>query len=232
MKTAAKQKRPVSGKADALSVARADWNAIIPKRAPAAALAALNVPVKWRWHHRVLADLQERLLRERGDLLGTSAEPIEPHSLDEADSATDEFDHDLALTQLAAEQDALSEVNDALRRIQDGGYGICEATGRAIPAVRLRAIPWARFTLEAESRREKKGMVRGARLSPAATVRSSGELRLKPEEEPEESEETPTMTSSDEALSPVESQPLRRSRRLPFVPRNQSKPTSHRHASR
>jgi len=179
-------------------------------RAPATTPAARPVPAKWRWHYLVLLALQSRLTRERGELLRASAQPIEPHSMDEADSATDEFDHDLALTQLSAEQNALYEVNGALQRILDGSYGVCEATGRAIPAARLRAIPWARFTYAVEESLEKKGVVPRAGLSQAATVRGKGQIQLAPEEEAEETEEKPLAPPNDETLSHVFSPPGRR----------------------
>jgi RNA polymerase-binding transcription factor DksA len=165
------------------------------------------VPAKWRWHYRVLLSLQQRLLRERGELRHTVAEPLEPHSLDEADSASDEFDHNLALTQLSAEQDALYEVDAALRRIAAGAYGICEVSGKPIPAARLRAIPWTRFAREVEERLEKSGAVGRPRLHKAATVRESGRVWLAPEEEAEEAAETPPTPPNDESLSHVFSSP-------------------------
>jgi RNA polymerase-binding transcription factor DksA len=180
---------------------------------PTATLATVSVPAKWQWHYRVLLALQSRLLRERGDLLRAAAEPLEPHSLDEADSATDEFDHDLALARLSAEQDALYEVNGALQRIVSGRYGRCEETDRAIPAARLRAVPWARFAREVEERLEKQGVLSRARLGKAATVRDKGKIWLGPEEEAEEVEEAPPAPPKDEALSRVFSPPVRHAAR-------------------
>jgi RNA polymerase-binding transcription factor DksA len=176
-------------------------------------LPSERVPAKWRWHHRVLLSLLSRLSRECGELRRAAAEPVEPHSLDEADSATDEFDHDLALTQLSAGQDALYEVNEALQRIIRGGYGRCEETGRAIPAARLRAVPWTRFTREAEERLEKQGGAPRARLGKVATARGRGQLRLLPEEEAEEVEESPPAPPKEEALASVFSPPGRHASR-------------------
>jgi RNA polymerase-binding transcription factor DksA len=130
--------------------------------------------------------------------------------MDEADSATDEFDHDLALTQLSAEQNALYEVNAALQRIVDGTYGICEETAQPIPAARLRAVPWTRFTREIEERLEKKGAVSWTRLNKAVSVRGHGQLLRAPEEGPEEAGEKPPAPPNDEALSHVFSPPRRR----------------------
>ena len=100
-----------------------------------------SVIPKWAWLYQVLLDLRERLLKGRSEQLAQAAEPLEPHSMDIADSATDEFDHDMALSQLSAEQDALFEVEQALKRILIGTYGVCEETGQPIPQERLKAVP-------------------------------------------------------------------------------------------
>jgi RNA polymerase-binding transcription factor DksA len=169
----------------------------------AVAAAAARVPAKWRWHHRVLLSLQGRLLRERGERLRAAAEPLEPHGIDEADSATDEFDHDLALAQLSAGQDALRDVTEALDRILNGTYGNCEATGAAIPAARLRAIPWARFSIEVEDRLEKAGATNQSGVRQAGTVRGGGRVWFSPEDEADELGETPPTLPKDEMLSTV-----------------------------
>jgi RNA polymerase-binding transcription factor DksA len=48
----------------------------------------------------------------------------------------------------------LAEVEDALRRIEEGRYGRCEACGGAMGLQRIRAIPEARFCLSCSGRRE------------------------------------------------------------------------------
>jgi RNA polymerase-binding transcription factor DksA len=116
-----------------------------------------RVPAKWNWHFDALLAERERLLADRSSLLRAAAAPLEPHSMDEADSATDEFDHDLALGELSAGCAVIREVDDAIHRALSGTYGICEATGRPIPAARLRAIPWTRYCAEAEERLERGG---------------------------------------------------------------------------
>jgi len=173
---------------------------------------ASRVPGKLRWHHRVLLSLQRRLMRKRDLLRRDATTPLEPHSLDEADSATDEFDHDLALAQLSAKQDALYEVNEALKRIKDGRYGICEATGGRIPPARLRAIPWARYTREVEARLEKRGQVESTKLRRPATVRSRHEIWLRHPQSLAQPDETTddSVQANDEALFEVYSPPGQR----------------------
>ncbi|MBC8097444.1 MAG: TraR/DksA family transcriptional regulator, partial [Akkermansiaceae bacterium] len=94
-------------------------------------------------------------------------------SLHMADAATDSFDRDLALSQASAKHEALYEIDSALDRIQNRCYGICELTGKSIPPARLDAIPWTRFSLEAEELLEKQGAVSRARLSPPEAVMRS-----------------------------------------------------------
>jgi RNA polymerase-binding transcription factor DksA len=188
--------------------AKVDEVAKILGHVPTARDPAGRVPAKWRWHYRVLLSLQSRLMRERGEVLRFSAQALEPHSMDEADSATDEFDHDLALTQLSTERNALYEVNDALKRVLDGSYGVCEESGQSIPAARLRAVPWTRFTYAVEERLEAKGLVPRPGLNRAASVRGQGQVRLTSEEQAEEGEK-PSALANDETLARVLSPPGR-----------------------
>jgi RNA polymerase-binding transcription factor DksA len=177
-----------------------------------AASASSRIPSKWSWHYRVLRTLHRRLLRNQDRLRRDATTPLEPHSMDEADSATDEFDHDLALAQLSAKQNALYEVNQALMRLADGRYGICEATGQEIPPARLRAIPWARFIQEVEARLEKRGKVSPTRVNRAATVRGGGKIWLRHQKALEEAVDAPSSSppANDEALSEVYSPPGQR----------------------
>jgi DnaK suppressor protein len=45
-------------------------------------------------------------------------------------------------------QQTLRDVEDALKKIEDGSYGVCEVCGRPIGADRLSAIPWARLCID------------------------------------------------------------------------------------
>ncbi len=74
----------------------------------------------------------------------------------QGDAGSDAYDRDFALSVLAKEQDALYEIEQALRRIQSGAYGICEMSSRKIPQARLEAIPFARLTVECQAQWEKE----------------------------------------------------------------------------
>ncbi len=74
----------------------------------------------------------------------------------QGDAGSDAYDRDFALSVLAKEQDALYEIEQALRRIQSGSYGICEISARKIPQARLEVIPFARLTVECQAQWEKE----------------------------------------------------------------------------
>ncbi|HVJ46743.1 MAG TPA: TraR/DksA C4-type zinc finger protein, partial [Luteolibacter sp.] len=74
----------------------------------------------------------------------------------QGDAGSDAYDRDFALSVLAKEQDALYEIEQALRRIQTGTYGICEISNRKIPQARLEVIPFARLTVEEQAQWEKE----------------------------------------------------------------------------
>lgn len=74
----------------------------------------------------------------------------------QGDAGSDAYDRDFALSVLAKEQDALYEIEQALRRIERGVYGVCEMSGAKIPQARLEAIPFARLTVECQAQWEKE----------------------------------------------------------------------------
>ncbi len=74
----------------------------------------------------------------------------------QGDAGSDAYDRDFALSVLAKEQDALYEIEQALRRIKGGTYGNCEISEKKIPIARLEAIPFARLTVECQAEWEKE----------------------------------------------------------------------------
>lgn len=66
-----------------------------------------------------------------------------------ADQGSDTFEQSLNLDLAASQRGLLREIDDALERIQNNTYGICELLGKPIKIERLRNTPWARFSIEA-----------------------------------------------------------------------------------
>jgi len=110
-----------------------------------------KIKPEWAKYYKILLDLREQLIRQMNGLAKESAQELPGYSLHMADSGTDNFDRDFALSLLSSDQDAVYEIDEALKRIERNTYGICELTGKPIPKARLDAIPWARFTVEAQA---------------------------------------------------------------------------------
>jgi DnaK suppressor protein len=86
----------------------------------------------------------ETLKKSRGDAAGDlSSMPIHM-----ADIGSDNYEQEFTLGLMDSERKLLNEIDDALRRIELGTYGICEGTGRQIQRARLEAQPWARYCVE------------------------------------------------------------------------------------
>jgi len=144
-----------------------------------------KIKPQWAKYYQNLLDLRERLLHQMNGLAKESAEEMSSYSLHMADSGTDNFDRDFALSLLSSDQDAIYEIEEALKRIEKDTYGICELTGKTIPKARLAAIPWTRFTVEAQAQLERDGALRQRRLGALGTVDSAGAVEVETEEEPE-----------------------------------------------
>jgi RNA polymerase-binding transcription factor DksA len=146
----------------------------------------VKIRAEWQKYYEDLLHLRERLLNQMNGLAKESAETLAGYSLHMADSGTDNFDRDFALSLLSSDQDAVYEIEEALKRIERETYGVCELTGKTIPKARLNAIPWTRFTVEAQAQLERDGVLRQRRLGALGTVDSTSAVEIEEEEEPEE----------------------------------------------
>ena len=175
-KTAAGKKKK-AGKARAARPARPAAKASA-RKAPAKKAAprrpgvrqALR-PKKTRLSRKELAAFREMLLEKRrtlvGDLSGMEQETsrqgnsgnLSSMPTHMADVGTDNFEHEFTLGLLESEQAMLREINEALQRVQERTYGVCLGTGKNIPKARLRAKPWAKYTVD-YTRMLEKGLVR------------------------------------------------------------------------
>ena len=129
-----------------------------------------------------MAGVAQGTLRSRAE--GSEASAFGMH---QADAGSDAYDRDFALSLLSQEQDALYEIDEALKRIELGTYGKCEMSGKSIPRARLEAIPFARFTVECQSQLEKQSKASRVRQS----VTSLFGLTEEETREGEEEEATP-----------------------------------------
>jgi RNA polymerase-binding transcription factor DksA len=82
----------------------------------------------------------------------------------QADAGSDAYDRDFALSILSQEQNSLYEIDEALKRLEDGNYGKCEISEKPIPHARLEALPFTRYTVECQAELEKRQHHQRARL--------------------------------------------------------------------
>src|ERR1700683_4869669 len=103
-----------------------------------------------------LLDWKEDILRESRETVSHLQAETENHP-DLADRASSETDRALELRTRDRQRKLISKIDDALRRIEGGGYGFCEETGEPIGLARLEARPIATPSLEAQGSHRRPG---------------------------------------------------------------------------
>ena len=133
------------------------------KKAPTAMIDESQVPEKYRRYYRLLLELRHHVLTQLGEhteetLLKSAKDDsgdLSGYGQHMADAGTDTFDRDFALSLVSNEQEALSEIEAAIKRIHAGTYGICETTQKPIARERLLAVPFTRYSTEAKKEVER-----------------------------------------------------------------------------
>ena len=111
-----------------------------------------------------MTEMREILLNMRKSLLGAVRENVKeesdylkaPATGDIYDLATTERERELSLLLGDRAREQLNEIDEALRRIEDGSYGYCEECGEKIGIGRLKAMPFTQLCVECKSRMEKE----------------------------------------------------------------------------
>lgn len=80
--------------------------------------------------------------------------PGKAHSNHQADQGSDEFQYEATIQFASAEGRYLYHIQEALARIEDGTYGVCEGCGEAIGLERLKALPYARLCIDCKEKEE------------------------------------------------------------------------------
>lgn len=158
-----------------------------PSAAPRQTFGAANPdqPAKSPFKKPELDRFRQILLRKRAELVGDVSNMEEqalqgggsgslshtPQHLAEQGSET--YDQSLALDLAAADRKLIKEIDDALKRIDDGTYGVCEMTGKPIKPERLEELPWARFSIEAAREMERRAIRIPVQSSSSASSSSS-----------------------------------------------------------
>jgi len=127
--------------------------------------------------------------------IAMGGEEASAFGMHQADAGSDAYDRDFALSMLGKEQDALYEINEALKRIETGTYGLCEGTGTRISEERLEAMPFARFSIVWQEKVEREQR-RGGWNRPVHSLFGLDDTSDKEDDEKDE-DEAPTSASGN-----------------------------------
>ena len=123
-----------------------------------------DVPRKWKKYYKMLVDLRKHHssgVKERSEeVLKRSAKDdagdLSSYGQHLADAGSESFERDMAYNLISNQKEVLSEIEEAIKRIKNGTYGICEITGKPIPESRLMSIPYTRCTKEGQEIKERE----------------------------------------------------------------------------
>jgi DnaK suppressor protein len=111
-----------------------------------------------RFKQRLL-DKERELVDEMAGLEAAARDPGEPDVRDFADAATSDESKSEALDEDTLMSPTLTQVREALKRIEQGTYGKCIACGRQIEPARLEAVPWAAYCLMDQEKQDQAAHV-------------------------------------------------------------------------
>ena len=106
--------------------------------------------------------LRQRLVQQKQEIISmyqqdvrAGQESADDGTEDIVDRANNSYNRELMFSLSDTERQMLLQVEEALRRIDEGAYGRCANCGREINVLRLQAVPWARFCIDCQELAEK-----------------------------------------------------------------------------
>ena len=117
-----------------------------------------------------LKQFKERLLRERASVAGEiksiakeasknpreSSGDLSSYTVHMADMSADTYERELALNIASSEQEVLYQIDEALKRLDEGTYGLCQSCEQVIAMNRLKAVPYTSMCIECQRSQEQK----------------------------------------------------------------------------
>lgn len=127
--------------------------------------------MKKKFNKRELADFKKLILKRKEEVLEDikhisddtlkksqkdASGDISGYTYHMADVATDTYDREFSLGLASNERDLLYELDDALKKTDEGTFGVCEECKSMITKTRLKAVPYARLCVKCQEKKEKK----------------------------------------------------------------------------
>ncbi len=136
---------------------------VVPEQAPKSPLSTKEIAAFKAMLMERRREIQQNVHEIEGETLRKSrldaSGDLSSMPIHMADLGTDNFQQEFSLGLMDSERKLITEIDDALHRIEAGTYGICEGTGKPIIKARLEAQPWARYSVE-YARMMEQGQVR------------------------------------------------------------------------
>jgi DnaK suppressor protein len=154
-------KKPVSKKTQGKQTAKTLKAGKIPAKT-----SLPKKPVRVESEEERKAALKKVLLRKRADLLNEIKTEISKYikgetrqlvdtALDDGDWSVVDLSEDISLRHLSAHRETLLKIDESLRKLNEGTYGLCEDCGDVISEERLKILPFAIYCIDCQERREK-----------------------------------------------------------------------------
>ncbi len=127
--------------------------------------------MKKKFNKKELAEFKKIILKGKEEIMDSikhisddtlkksqkdAAGDISGYTYHMADVSTDTYDREFSLCLASSEREALYEFDDALKKIEEGIFGICEECKAMISKTRLKAVPYARFCVKCQERKDKR----------------------------------------------------------------------------
>jgi len=81
---------------------------------------------------------------------------LSAYTIHMADMAADTYERELSMNIVSSEQEILYQIDDALKRLDDGSFGICQQCNQPITMSRLKAVPYASLCINCQRAKEQK----------------------------------------------------------------------------
>ena len=103
-----------------------------------------------------LAEEIKSIAREAATSPRDASGDLSAYTVHMADMAADTYDRELSMNIASSEQELLYQIDDALKRLDDGSYGVCQQCNQPIAMSRLKAVPYASLCIACQRSKEQK----------------------------------------------------------------------------
>lgn len=127
--------------------------------------------MKKKFNKKELSDFKKIVLKKKDEILAQikhisddtlkksqkdAAGDISGYTYHMADVATDTYDREFSMSLASNERQLLYEFDDAIKKIDEGTFGICEDCKCLVSKTRLKAVPQARLCIKCQTKKEKR----------------------------------------------------------------------------